>query len=85
VKCEIVDVSKNMKVCLSVCSLCFILIGFAIFYKMEFYGDETGCTCYCNCTSDLVRGPIQGLKVNDMLVPKRRHTDLIFMGISYHS
>jgi hypothetical protein len=37
-------------------------------------GHETGCTCYCKCTSDLVIGPIQGLKVNDMLVLKRRHT-----------
>jgi hypothetical protein len=25
-------------------------------------------------TSDLVRGLIQGLKVNDMVVPKRHHT-----------
>lgn len=44
------------------------------FIKWNFRGHETGCRC-CNIwTSDLVRGPIQGLKVNDMLVPKRCHT-----------
>jgi hypothetical protein len=37
-------------------------------------GDETGCRSCCNCTSGLVRGPIQGLKVNDMLAAKSCQT-----------
>jgi hypothetical protein len=72
VKCEIVDVSENTKFCLLL--VLYFNRDLQFFIKWNFVGHETGCRCYCNCTSDLVRGPIQGLKVNDTLVPKRRHT-----------